>query len=154
MAKAGGTIRAAAQIIIRAAAKEGLTAAETIRRLTDRGLTYRRTNMLADWRSHSNVTKKEGLLRFVRKDRLPTAEIARVEGWDMSREFMYKVRVQQRLRPGEPITERFINIMSDRPLTPGEIESQVQRDWGKMYPQQREPLEGVIAETAIQRGEV
>ncbi|GAJ23613.1 unnamed protein product [marine sediment metagenome] len=35
---------------------------------------------------------------------------------------MFKVKIQSRLRPGEPITERFVNIMQDRPRTPAEIE--------------------------------
>jgi len=48
--------------------------------------------------------------------------IAQVD-WSLSREYMYKVKIQSRTRPGEPITDRFVNIMQDRPRTPGEIEA-------------------------------
>jgi len=153
MAKAAGQIRAAAQLLIRSAAAEKLSAAETIRRLAAKGLTYRRTTMLADWRNLSNIKKKEGLLRYVRKDRVPTTQIAAVRDWNLSREYMFNVRVKTRLAPGEPITERFVNVVADRPLTPREIESEVEKSWGSWYPERREEIEQIIPETAIRRAE-
>lgn len=151
MAKASGTIRAAAQLIIRAAAGQKLSAAETIRRLKAKGLAYRRTDMLTDWRNHSSIKKKEGLLRYVRKDYTPTSEIAQVKDWKLDREYMFNVRVRLRLSPGEPITERFVNVVSDRPLTPREIETEISTLWGQWYPERREEIIQIIPETAIRR---
>lgn len=152
MAVPSGQIRAAAQLLIRAAAAQKLSAAETIRQLKAKGLSYRRTTMLADWRNLSNIKKKEGLMRYVRKDRMPTAEIAVVKEWKLSREYKFICRVRSRLAPGEPIEERFISVMADRPLTPREIETEVIESWGKWYPEKREEVERVIPETAIRRG--
>jgi len=87
-----------------------------------RGLSYRRTDMLADWRSVNEVERKADAYKYVRKDRMPTAKVIAQVDWSLSREYMYKVKILSRIRPGEPITERFVNIMQDRPLTPGEIE--------------------------------
>lgn len=152
MAKATGQIRAAAQLVIRESVSKKLSAAETIRQLRDKGLGYRRTTMLADFRNFSNIKKKEGLLRYVRKDYVPTAEIAQVKEWKLSREYLFNVRVRTRLNPGDPITERFVNVVSDRPLTPREIETEILAAWGKWYPERREQIEQIIPETAIRRG--
>lgn len=152
MAKATGRIRATAQLLIRAAAGQKLSAAETIRRLKAKGLAYRRTDMLTDIRNHSSIKKKEGLLRYVRKDYTPTAQIAQVKDWALSREFMFNVRVRTRLSPGEPITDRFVNIMSDRPMTPREMETEIKKLWGQWYPERREQIVEIIPETAIRRG--
>jgi len=151
MAKAFGQIRAAAQLLIRAAASQKLSAAETIRQLTDKGLTYRRTDMLADWRSAGNIEAKTGLLRFVRKDYVPSARVIADVTWQTSREFMYKVRVETRIRPGEPLETKFVNIMADTPMTPRQLETEITQSWGSWYPERRENIEAVIPETAIRR---
>jgi len=151
MAVPSGQIRAAAQLLIRAAAASKLSAAETIRQLKDKGLSYRRTDMLGDWRSASNVEAKTGLLKYVRKDYVPSARVIADVTWQTSREFMYKVRVETRLRPGEPLETKFVNIMADRPMTPRELETEVEKDWGGWYPERRENIEAVIPETAMRR---
>ena len=93
--------------------------------------------MLADWRSVGNVAKKEGTARFIRRDFKPTAQTTADVTWDLSREYMNKVKVHTRTRPGEPITERFVNIMSDRPLSPREIEESIfenLQEWSDSIP--------------------
>ena len=85
--------------------------------------------MLSDWRSVNEVEKKAGAFRFVRKDFFPSRQsLAEVE-WKLSQEFMYKVKVHSRLKPDAPITERFVNIMSDVPMTPSQVQSQVESQW-------------------------
>ncbi len=116
-----------AQVLLRmkAAIREGQSASRFITSMRAEGLGYRRQTMLSDWRSVTGVAKKEGTARYVRKDFKPTAKVVADVTWDLSREFMTKVKVHVRTRPGEPITERFVNIMSDVALTPNQIEESV-----------------------------
>ena len=114
-------------------------------------LTYRRSDMLADWRSKSNVAKKEGLLRFVRKDRYPT-NVQIAKAWpNMSKEYMYQVRVENRLRPDEPITKHLVNIMSDIPLTPAMVEQMAIEERAREEKYLGEVLIGVQAWSVIRR---
>ena len=112
-------------VILRAkiAFKQGLSASKFLADMKARGLSYRRTDMLSDWRSVNQLERKADAFKYVRKDRMPTARVIAQVDWSLSREYMYKVKIQSRIRPGEPITERFVNIMQDRPRTPGEIEA-------------------------------
>ena len=111
-------------VILRAktAFKKGLSASKFIADMKARGLSYRRTDMLSDWRSVNEVERKADAFKYVRKDRMPTARVIAQVDWSLSREYMYKVKIRSRLSPGEPITERFVNLMQDRPMTPAEIE--------------------------------
>ena len=107
--------------------------------------------MLADWRSVGEIKKKEGAMRYVRKDRYPTG-VQEAKAWfKMSREFMYKVKVESRVRPGEPLTERFVNIMSDKPLTPAQVESEVFQAWGEWEKYAAEQVTRIIPWTAIHK---
>lgn len=106
----------------RVAVRKGINQAAFLRQAIAGGYSMRRQNMLSEWRNVTGVEAKSDLLKFVRKDRMPTARVIAQVDWAMSKEYMYKVKVVSRLRPGEPIKERFVNIMQDRPRTPGEIE--------------------------------
>lgn len=88
-----------------------------------RGLSYRRTTMLSDWRSVNELERKADAYKYVRKGYLPTAAVIAQVDWDLKHDFMYKVKIMSRTRVGEPLIERFVNIMQDRPMTPGEIEA-------------------------------
>lgn len=128
-----GQIRSEVIVRMRAALKTGMSGAAFFRELRERGLSYRRTTMLADWRSAGNIEKKTGLLKYVRKDYLPSPALYAEVTWKLSREYFYKLKVHTRIRPGEPVQEKFINIINDRPMTPGEWESEIQTLWAGMY---------------------
>lgn len=109
----------------------GLSITGFIKELKAEGLSYRRTNMLADWRSVAGIEAKKDVVKYVRRDRRPSVKaIADVE-WELSKEFMYKVKVMVQVEPDEPLKERFVNIMSDRLITPIQIEAQVYSQWGE-----------------------
>ena len=146
-----GAKRASAQLLIRSAAKQNLSAAETIRRLKDKGLSYRRTDMLADFRSAGNVESKTGLLRYVRKDYVPSGRVLAEVSWKLSREYMYKVQMEVRESPGAQPIVRHINLMSDRPMTPREIETEIESTWGTWYPEKRDEIVGITPITAVRR---
>ncbi len=120
-----GIERSAVLMRMKSAIASGMSASRFITSMRSAGLGYRRQTMLADWRSVGNIKAKEGTARYIRRDFRPTAKTTADVTWDLSREYMTKVKVHVRTRPGEPITERFVNIMSDRALTPREIEESV-----------------------------
>jgi len=107
--------------------------------------------MLSDWRSVNQLETKKGLMRFVRKDRYPSKMAIAEVDWMLSKEYMYKVKVQSRLRPDEPITERFVNLMSDEPLTGAMIEQGVIEKWAEWEDYTAEAIEKIIPFTAVHR---
>ena len=146
-----GIVRAETIAKMRGAAKKGLSATRFIGDMKAEGLSYRRTDMLADWRSVNELVRKEGAIRYVRKDRYPTERtIAQVE-WGMSKEYMYKVKVQSVIKAGEPITERFVNIMSDVPMTPAMIEEQLQKEWQQWERYSAEEITGLQVWSAVRK---
>jgi len=151
MAKEGGIGRAASIPLMKAALAAGKSASRFITEMQAAGLAYRRTTMLADWRNVGNIEKKTGLLKYVRKDRQPSPELYAQVDWQLSREYLYKLKVQTRLRPGEPMEERFVNIMSDKPMTPGEIEQGVILSWGDWYGELQQQIINVTPELAVHR---
>lgn len=146
--------RAIAIVKMRGAFRTGLSAAAFIRQMKDEGLSYRRTDMLSDWRSVNELETKAEAFKYVRKDYYPTEKsIAQVE-WELSKEFMYKVRVESRLRPDQPISSRFVNIMSDTPMTPRMVEQAVVDKWVEWEKYKPEIIEVITPVTAVHRSEL
>lgn len=139
--------------IIRKAQTAGLSASAFIKQRQAAGLGYRRSEMLSDWRSVGNIEAKKGRMKYVRKDYKPTGVIIAQTTWEFSKEYMHKVKVWTQTRPGEPLKDRWVNIMSDKPMTPGEIEQEI---LGKL-PEYADSLPGtikqIVPETVI-RGSV
>jgi len=135
----------------RKAVREGLSQTRFLQQAVAEGYSFRRTDMIADWHGIEGTEKKAGLLRFVRKDYTPTSRVIADVPWNLSREFMYKVQVMSRLRPGEPITERFVNIMQDRPMTPAEIEGLAWEMIQEQSPKMLAGIERITPWTAVQK---
>jgi len=110
----------------------GLSPTAFINELKGMGLSYRKTLMLSDWRSVSGIEAKKDLIKYVRKDRKPSMRVVPDVEWEMGQEYMYKVRVMGRMMPDKPIEEHFVNIMSDNPMSPLEVEQQVTERWAEM----------------------
>ena len=146
-----GIVRAETIARMRKAFKQGLSASRFIADMREVGLSYRRTDMLADWRSVGNIELKAELLRFVRKDRYPTDRIIATSTWNLSKEFMYVVRVKTQLRPDEPVKEHNVNIQSDAPMTPAMIEARVIEERAKEEKYFGEILISAEPWTAIRR---
>lgn len=149
-----GIERATVIARMRGAFREGMSASRFMQQMRVEGLSYRRTTMLSDWRTVNEIERKEGAMRYVRKDRMPSRTVVATVDWEMSKEFMYKVKTQTRLKPGEPITERFVNIMSDTALTPQQIESQVQERWGEWEKYAAEELVSLTVFSAARRSDL
>lgn len=136
---------------MRGAFREGVSASQFITQMREVGLAYRRSDMLADWRSVNKLEIKEGTIRYVRKDRYPTEKTITAVEWEMSKEYMYKIQVHSVVRVGEPITERFVNIMSDVPLTPAMAEAEVEKQWGEWERYEAEEIVGLQTWSAVHK---
>jgi len=139
-----------AEVIARIAEafKGGQSASAFISQMRAKGLGYRTSQMYADWYSATKVYAVEGALANIRKDYYPTEKtIASVE-WDFKSnvEYMYKAKVY--VKRGQDISERFVNVMSDIPLTPRMIEEEIKSKWSVEWEYTKETLEKVTAWTA------
>jgi len=143
--------RSAAIQFMRKAFRTGQSVSDFRQDMREKGLSYRWTTMLSDWRSVNQLEAKKGLMRFVRKDRYPSKMAIAEVDWMLSKEYMYTVKVQSRLRPDDPITERFVNLMSDEPLTGRMIEQGVIEKWAEWEDYTAEPIEKIIPFTAVHR---
>lgn len=146
-----GIIRAEVVALMRGAYGRGQSAGSFIRDMKAKGLSYRRTDMLSDWRSESHLQQKEGLLRFVRKDYYPTKAAMASVTWKLSQEYMYTIKVKSRLRPDEPIMERMVNIMADVPMTPTMVEQALIEKWSKWEQYTAETIEEIEPWTAVHK---
>ncbi|KKN16536.1 hypothetical protein LCGC14_0974870 [marine sediment metagenome] len=151
MAKLDGIKRASVIPRMRAALSAGKSASSFISDMRKRGLSYRRSTMLSDWRSVGNIEKKTGLLKFVRKGFQPSPALYADVTWQLSKEYLYKLKIHTKLRPGDPPDGWFVNIVSDRPLTPGEWEQTIEEDWNALYGETREPILKVEPILAVKR---
>ncbi|GAH87853.1 unnamed protein product [marine sediment metagenome] len=136
---------------MRGAFRGGLSASRFIADMKAVGLSYRRTDMLADWRSVSGLEAKKDALKYVRKDRYPTEKVMASVTWALSKEYMYVVKVKSRLTPDVPVTERNVNIISDVPMTPAMIEAEVTERWGEWEKYAAEELVGLQVWTAVRK---
>ncbi len=108
---------------------KGMSANAFLKKLKLSGIGYSRTRFLRDWRNVLGTEAKKDVFKFVRRDRRPPMAVLADVDWEMSKEYMYKVRAWVRTAPGEPLEERFINIPSDNPLSPDEVEQEALERW-------------------------
>lgn len=137
----------------RKAVREGWSQSRMLTEARSLGISFRRTDMISDWHAVSGTEKKAGLLRYVRKGYVPSQRVIADVPWQLSKEFMYKVAVRSRTAPGEPLTERMVNIMQDIPLTPAEIEALAWEMIQAQSPAQVAQVEQIIPWTVVRRVE-
>ncbi len=130
---------------------EGVKVSRFIRDMESKGLSYRRTTMLNDWRSVNELKTKEGLMQYVRRDRYPAKTAIASVTWNISKEYMYVIKVRSILRPGDDPTEQKINIMSDVPMTPGMVEAEVAERWGEWEKYQGQTLTEIVPWAAVRK---
>lgn len=122
MAVFGGA-RGLAQAFLRAASEAGQSFGEVFRDMQAGGMqTYRRTDMLSDYRQFRGIPEKADLLQYVRKDYTPSAKLYTVTKGYQHTKFRYQLNVDIY----KPLTgETFVmstNIASDVQLTPRQLE--------------------------------
>lgn len=146
-----GLRRATVLPLMRRAIKRGQSASSFYREMRAKGLAYRHTDFLADYKGKKEITAKEGKMQYVRKSYYPTeASIAQVT-WKISQEYMYVVRIKA--RPGMPIVdpEPKVNIMSDVPMTPEMVIQAVTEKWAEWEDYTAEEMGEIIPWSAVHR---
>lgn len=136
---------------MRGAFKQGMSFNRFIMQMRSEGLSYARPTMLGDWRSENELVKKEGTLKYVRKDRMPSSKVIAETYYDIKTEYMYVMKVKARLKPGEPITERNVNIQTDKAMTPGEMVQETEFLWTEREKYATEELVSVTPFTAMRK---
>lgn len=136
---------------MRSAIKKDITASDFIAIMKEKGLSYRRTDMLADWRELASIMKAESALGKIRTGYIPIDRMAELKVWNMSHEYMYKVRSEQITKTGKRLESKYVNIMSDEPMTVEEVEREAfVRAFDQSPPQAGEERE-FIFETGYKR---
>lgn len=136
---------------MRQAFRIGRSASAFITEMRTKGLGYRRAEMLADWRSVNEIESKAGMLRNVRRDYYPSVRAMANVDWDMSQEFMYVLNIKTRRGDEEQITDKRVNIMSDIPLTPRQVEAELYERWAAYEQYAGDTLEEVTMFLAVRR---
>lgn len=124
-----GLRRAIAIKLIPKAFKSGLSSSSFINQLRLKGLTYRRTDMLNDWRTVNEIEGKKDVDKYIRKDRVPPPRYMADVTWKYDKEYIYKAKTWARIHPEAPLTEQMVTFTSDIPLTPKEVEEQIGIKW-------------------------
>ena len=146
-----GLRRAIAIKLIPKAFKSGASASSFINQLRLKGLTYRRTNMLKDWRTVNEIEAKKDAIKYVRKDRTPSARFMADVEWSYDKEYIYKANTWSRIHPDDPLTERMVTLTSDIPLTPSEVEEQIATKWSAWERYVPEKVERIQVTSAYHR---
>jgi len=137
--------RAAAIPLMRRAIDKGQSRVSFLRELRTKGLTYRKTTMLGDWRTYAEIETKRDLYKYVRKDRLPSERVMAKVSWELPKEYMYYVKTRRQIAPEEPIIEQVKAVHYDLPLTPIEVEELA---WKEIREQSPKLIEQVVSITA------
>lgn len=144
--------RAKLLLLMKKAFRQKQSATSLYWKLRAEGRVIRKSDFFRDFAAVNEYEQKTGRMRFVRKDRYPTRADMIERPWHkMSAEYMYKVRVQSRLRPDEPVIERFVNLMSDEPLTAGMITQGVIEKWAEWEDYTAEAIEKIVPFTAVHK---
>jgi len=143
-----GLRRAIAMKLMPKAFKAGQSVSSFRQVLRAKDLQYRWSTVLSDWRTVNEIEAKKDVMKYIRKDRLPSPRLMIEEPWKYSKEYVYKADTWSRTRPDEPFEERTVTLLSDKPLTSREIEEQITAKWaGWKYKPER--LERVQATTVF-----
>ena len=142
-----------AEFIARAriAIRKGVGQAEFLRQAKAGGFSLRRQRMQGEWRNITGLEEKKDRFRYVRKDRMPTAAVISQVDWNLSQEYMYVLKMKTQARPGATIFEQNINVMADRPLTPGEVELLAWEMVSEQPPEKYGRVIALIPWAAVQR---
>lgn len=151
MAKSTGIIRAEVIRRMSKAITAGKSATKFLGEMRAADLGYRKTTFLADWRAMAGIEKKADAVKYVRRGYFPTAAIAEAKEWKLSKEYMYKMAVKVRLRPGEPIQTRFRNIMTDVPITREAAEARIEEMWADQPEKVREEITEIMPVAVVRK---
>lgn len=135
--------------LMRVAIRAGKSRTAFLRDMKTKGFMYTQRIMKSDWAGISELIAKDGALIHVRRDSYPASKTLVETDWDINGEYMYKVKVTSRLSPTDKLTERFVNIVTDSPMTPAMVEQAIVEKWSDYEDYSAETIETITPWTAI-----
>lgn len=138
--------RATGFALMRAAVDKGQSRSSFLKELNLKGLTYRKTDMHADWRNLANIEVKKDLFKFVRKTYKPSQAIVAKTNWEYKERYTSFVKVLSQITPDEPLVEKFVAVRYDGLITPEEVERLA---WEMIAKQSPKKIQEVVSLTAF-----
>lgn len=94
-----------------------------------KGITYRRSDMLADWKSIQSELTNRAALRSLSAGDIPEHTRVGTTPFRYTEPFIYKARVSYQVSAEAPLTEQFVTVLSSKALTIGGAVGQVLEKW-------------------------
>lgn len=139
-----GLRRSIALKLMPKAITSGMSARSFFRQLRGTTGTYRQTTMFSDWRTVTGIEAKKDAIKYIRKDRLPSAKIMPDVEWGYDKEYVYRANTWSRIHPDDPLTERLVTFQSNTNLTPAQVEEQIAikwSEWERYFPEKVERIQ-------------
>lgn len=95
----------------------------------EKGISYRRSDMLADWRSIQSELTNRAALRSLSAGDIPEHTAVGTTPFKYTEPFIYKARVEYQVSAEAPLTEQFVTVLSSKALTIGGAVGQVMEKW-------------------------
>ena len=143
--------RAIAKAKMPAAIRAGQSVTGFIAQMRKEGLSYDVKAMQKDYRSAAKTIQVEGALQKLTPSQRPSAKTMAEVEWNLSREYLYKVKVMVAVKGQTKPKERFVNILSDVKLSMRQIEREVREKWRHWEDYGREVIATVTPWTAYHR---
>lgn len=127
MAVVAGIARAAFNAALPSFVRGGLSANAAIREFKSMGMkTFRRKDMLAMFRQQTGIAKMENVVKFIRKEFLPSKDVMVVASTPMKREYLYKMELDVYDDDGNFLETKYTSLMNDELMTPSDLEDAAQ----------------------------
>ena len=110
---------------IKGAAIRGLGANKTLEALKGLGLGIKRAEGLRMYRGFAKIPEQQDRMKYVNKSARFSRDMYTVESRFMTRRYRYTMKFETYDKRTGEISEQATSVISDRPMTPGEIESEV-----------------------------
>lgn len=138
--------RAVAIPLMREAVDKKQSRSSFLRELRLKGLSYRKTDMLADWRNIANIDAKKDLFKFVRKTYKPSQAVVAKTNWKFKERYTSFVKVLSQITPDDPLAESFVAVRYDDLVSPEEVERLA---WEMIQEQSPKKIQQVVGLTAF-----
>ena len=123
------TVRETLHSLMYQAVRLGSSFNSFVRSARSHGIPVSRTKALSEWHDVQFEYKSWQRYRTLSSGDVPEAtEISALKFTQPGR-FYYRLRTEAEPFKGGPIVERFVTVVSDTPMTMGEIEGQLRRKW-------------------------
>ena len=111
-------------LYIKSAAIKGFGATRTLEGLKSVGLGMRKTDMLKAYRNYAGIPERAELVKYVRKDYIPSARLFTQQSGYMTRNYRYTIEYQTIDDVTGSVTLKHTRLITDTPRTIQQIEDE------------------------------